>query len=280
MSPFSLDSDSFNVFRRMIRDRSGIWLGDEKKNFLQVRIEERLRALKLSTSQQYYHYLKFDVQRIQELDLLLEAIFINETWFFREIELLQTWIRQVLPELAKPNHQVKLWSAACSTGEEPYTLAMLLLESIPQAAPPLFDILATDMSRKAIATSQAGIYSAHSLRHTDPYWKFKYFAPVGETQWTVQEPVRRLVRFAQMNLMGALPAFYLEVMDVILCRNVLIYFDQESRQTALRNLHSALKPGGYLLFGYSETLSFDTTLFEMVTNEGLIMYRKPRRLTF
>jgi chemotaxis protein methyltransferase CheR len=274
MSSFTLDFDDFDALRRLIREHCGIWLGDSKVTFLQVRLGDRMRARNISSAQEYYYFLKYDAHGGEEMQRLIDTVTVHETWFFRETGPLEAWREVALPDLMKHDGRVRLWSAGCATGEEPYTLAMLLLEVYPATAVDRFEIMATDISRRALEIACAGVYDPHSLRHADSRWLTKYFRPAPGGRQAVCEKVRRLVRFGQANLIDPALARRLRGVDAILCRNVIIYFDDQSRRTALASFHAALKPGGYLMLGHSESLVHTVTPFEVARVGGTIVYRK------
>lgn len=273
MPSFTLEYNDFDALRRLINERSGIWLGDSKVTFLKVRLADRLRDRNISSAREYYHFLKYDPLGSEEMQRLIDAVTVNETWFFRETGPIKAWCEEVLPELVKRSGHVRLWSAGCSTGEEPYTLAMLL-EAYQSKATAQFEILATDISQSALEAARAGVYDPYSLRHTEQYRLIKYFQPMADGRQKVREEVRRLVRFGWANLVDPALALRVGRMDAILCRNVIIYFDSQSRQTVLSNFHAALKPGGHLMLGHSESLAHAATPFEIVRMGGTIIYRK------
>ena len=274
MSSFTLSFDDFDALRQLIREHCGIWLGDSKVTFLQVRLADRLRARNISSAQEYYYFLKYDAHGHEEMQRLIDAVTVNETWFFRETGPIDAWRKTVLPDLIKRGGRLRIWSAGCATGEEPYTLAMLLLEDYPATAAARFEILATDISQRALEAARAGVYDPYSLRHTEPYWLAKYFQPASGGRQEVCENVRRLVRFGQANLIDPALAQRVRAMDAILCRNVIIYLDDQSRRAALTNFYAALKPAGHLMLGHSESLIHTVTPFEVARVGGTIMYRK------
>ena len=275
MTDLTLDFNDFDSLRRLIHEHSGIWLGDNKLTFLRVRLADRLRARNISSAREYYHFLRYDPFASQEMRQLIDAVAVNETWFFRETGPFEAWREVVLPELVKRSSRIRLWSAGCSTGEEPYTLAMTLLEAYPGTAADKLEILATDISQKALETARAGVYDSYSIRHTEQRWLAKYFRPTSDGRQEVRENVRRLVRFGRSNLVDPALAGRVGAMDVILCRNVIIYFDADSRRAALANFHAALKPGGHLMLGHSESLAYTPSPFAVARVGGTIMYHKP-----
>jgi chemotaxis protein methyltransferase CheR len=274
ISSFTLDFDDFDALRRSIRDHCGIWLGDSKITFLQTRLADRLSAWNISSPREYYYFLKYDPRGGEEMQHLIDAVAVNETWFFREIGPVEAWQEAVLPDLMKRGGKLRLWSAGCATGEEPYTLAILLLELYPDVAATRFEILATDISQRALEIARAAVYDPYSLRHTDPRRSEKYFQPTSDGRYAVCEGARRLVRFGHASLMDPTLVQRVPAMDVILCRNVMIYWDDQSRQVALTNLHAVLKPGAYLVLGHSESLIHTATPYKVARVGEKIMYRK------
>jgi len=271
--PFSFSE--FEALRELIHAHSGIWLNDSKRTFLQVRLSKRLRARNISSVQEYYYFLKYDPGARDELEALIDAVTVNETWFFRETGPVNAWQAHVLPALLDGNGRVRLWSAGCATGEEPYTLAMLLLDGQPGLSNGRVEIIASDISQQALATARVGLYDPYKLRHTHQRWLDAYFANADDGQRRISPAVQRLVCFQRANLTDPRLSFRVRAVDVILCRNVIIYFDKKSRQAALANFHRALKPGGHLILGHSESLVHSVSPFEIVRLGGNILYRKP-----
>jgi len=250
-----------------IRERCGIDYGSNLYS-LAVKAGARVRALGLS----FAEYLGHLDQHPTEWDALIEAVTVNETYFFREESQLEELVRNVLPRLADRD-EIRIWSAACSTGEEPYSLAMTIQES---GIVPLdkVRIYATDINLKVLRTAELGFYPAQSMcfRRTPERMKERYFdeAPGG---YRVKERIRERVRFMRWNLLrdaaGVLP-----VMDVIFCRNVLIYFDGASILTVASNLNGRLAEGGYLFLGHAETISGLLPGLRTINAPSTFYYRK------
>jgi chemotaxis protein methyltransferase CheR len=239
--------------------------------FLRVRLEDRLRGRGIAAPRDYYYFLKFHPDGPEELQVLIDAVTTQETWFFRETEPLESWCASIAPGIVRSRGKLRAWSAACSTGEEAFTLAMLVAERFPDVP---VEIVATDISRRAIAVAREGLYDAHSLRRTGPQWVSKYFRPAGGGRWEVGASIRNAVRFEQANLLDPAVPQRVGPMDFVLCRNVLIYFDERSRNVALTCLRDALRPDGNLVLGFSESLSVPDTLFDLVRLNGSVLYRK------
>jgi chemotaxis protein methyltransferase CheR len=269
-----LTPDDLDALRRLVYDHSGIWLVDSKRTFLDNQLGERLRVRGIPSAREYYHYLKYDPQGRLELERLTEALTIQETWFFREPEPVEAWRSHILPALLKrDNQKVRVWSAACSTGEEPYTLAMLFRDCGPD--PALYEIWATDISTRALEVARLGVYDPYSLRHTDAAWQARYFQLTDDRRLRLSENVKQMVRLGGGNLLDPSLGVRLGGMDLIVCRNVLIYFDERSRQKVLANLFATLRPGGHLILGTVETLAHAITPFELARVGKAFLYRKP-----
>lgn len=268
-----LSFDDFDALRRLICDRCGIWLGDNKLTFLQVRLADRMRVRNISSPREYYYFVKYDAGAEREMQQLIDAVTVNETWFFRETGPLEAWIAEVAADLVARGKRLYLWSAGCATGEEPYTLAMMLLEAHPAAASRL-EILASDISQHALDIALAGVYDPYSLRRTEQRWQDKYFCPTSDGRQEIHESVKRLVRFKWANLVDSVKTQNVRAFDLVLCRNVLIYMQDRGRQVALESFYTALKPGGYLILGHSESLIHVATPFEVARVGGSIIYRK------
>ncbi len=272
-TPLRLRLDDFKALRHLIYQHSGIWLGDTRTNFLGVRIAERLRALAITTPREYYHLLK-DAAPDAEIAHLVDAVTVNETWFFREMGPIQAWRTAILPTLRAAGDVVRVWCAGCSTGEEPYSLAMTLLDDWPEATT-MARIVGTDISHRALDAARAATYDAYSLRHTDQHWRERYFEAAPAAGYAVVAGARRLVSFSWTNLADPALAHRVAGMDLVLCRNVMIYFNEASKRAVLANLTAALKPGGYLIVGHTDMLSDAPPSLEGARVGNEIMYRKP-----
>ncbi len=273
---FELSFDDFDTLRRLINQHSGIWLGESKLTFLKVRVGERMRALNIVLPREYYHFLKYDPLGHVELRELIDIVTVNQTWFFREVTPLYAWRDEVLPDFIKRGERVRLWSAGCSTGEEPYTLAMLLLDAYPVYNSSKFSVEATDISPRALEIAREGVYDPYSLRHTALSWKTRYFDTLKDGRFAVRQEAKRLVHFEHANLLD--PDFVRRhsSVDFALCRNVIIYFDDHSRRIVFENLYRALKPGGFLALGHSEVMADVGLPFEITRVGKAILYRKKK----
>jgi chemotaxis protein methyltransferase CheR len=272
-----MSAEELHLLRDLFQQASGFLLREDLKFIAERRLAPRLELLGLRDFAAYARYLRFDARGADELETAIDLLVPHETYFFREPTQLQCFETELLPLLEKQNERRKslqLWSAGCATGEEPYTLAMALLER-PSLAGWDLDVLGTDLSRKALGTARKAEYGAMALRATSPERKAKYFEPLEGGRVRVLQKYRDPVRFGQLNLLDTSAASVLPRFDVIFCRNVLIYFDQATRKRVVELFFERLAPGGYLLLGHSENLLHLSTRFELVQLEGDLVYRRP-----
>jgi len=237
-----------DLISKLVYQHAGIRLGPEKRHLVELRLGKILRREGIPSYEEYYRMVIADRsgQRLREL---LDAITTNFTQFFREPQHFQFLREHVIPELHRRGQRTfSLWSAACATGEEPYSIAITLLET-PLAKGWKKEILASDISHHALALAKEGAYPEEALRGLDASIIRRYFSKEGE-RYRVKEPVKALVTFTTFNLLSEPP--WKEHFDVIFCRNVMIYFDRETRAKVVGNLLKALKPGGYLIVGHVE----------------------------
>ncbi|MBW8886304.1 MAG: protein-glutamate O-methyltransferase CheR [Fibrobacteres bacterium] len=259
-----IDARSFEAFRDLVYGRSGIVLGEGKQALVGSRIGKRMRQLGLTRFPEYLDWVKGKGGE-EEMTLMLDAISTNVTSFFREPVHFE-FLRARLEELLKTGrNRLRIWCAAASTGEEPYTLAMTVRECQPDPACDI-KILATDISTRVLHAAKEGKYAKARIEALPPGFAQRYFDRVGgrdEPLWSARPELRALLRFARLNL--ATPPFPMRgPMDFIFCRNVMIYFDNPVRQRLLEEFHRLLAPGAFLIVGHSESLTGLTTGFQSV----------------
>jgi chemotaxis protein methyltransferase CheR len=279
-----LKPDEFRQLRDLFVVRTGLQFSSEQRFALERRLRERLAVLKLGTFAEYHQFLRFGPGASAEWDEAIDLLTTNETYFFREERQLRAFQNEILPLIqvqAKPRRRLAVWSAGCSTGEEVYTIAMLVTLSLlfPRRdgnGEPPWDvrIYGSDISRRCVAAARRGVYGESSFRCTSVETRKAFFheRPDG---WHVAEPIRQLCHFGQMNLLDEDRSRVLGRADVIFCRNVLIYFDARARKTAIEVLYDRLNPGGVLLLGHSESLLNVSTAFELLHLKDDLVYRKP-----
>ncbi len=274
----ALDTNTFKEIRDLIYKESGIFFPDTKKYYLEMKLSQRLKELGLKSFEEYYFYLKYDSGRYREMQKLFEIVTIGETYFFREEPQNEAFKDEILPEIMKRNERekkIRIWSAGCATGEEPYTIAILVNEKMGNEIK-FWDvkILATDINRTALEKAKKGIYKSDSLRFTLDYYKRTYFLRHENGFFEVRPDIRRLVDFKYLNLNDKIAIQLIEKQDVIFCRNVLIYFDLNSKREVVRKFYEKLKPGGYLLLGHAESLHDVTRAFKLVFFKKAFGYKK------
>ncbi len=256
ISTVELAENQLEKISELVKSLSGINLHDGKKELIKARLGKRLRKLEMHSFDQYIDYLADDSSGT-ELTAMLDAISTNLTSFFREHDHFEYVAKEVLTKLvAAGQRRLKIWSAGCSTGEEPYSIAITACEKIPDLANWDARILATDLSTNVLRQAMEACYPAKRLESMLPQLRNKYFVPEqsgGERSYRVSDRIRRLVTFAHLNLMGNWPMR--GPFNVIFCRNVMIYFDKPTRNKLVRRFFDLLAPGGTLLIGHSESLT-------------------------
>jgi chemotaxis protein methyltransferase CheR len=266
--------------RDLIYQVSGIYEADTKFYLLANRCARRMKAVGAKTTRGYLDFLTIRPDRDAELHHLLNEITIGETCFFRNMPQFDALRKVVLPRLAEAKKKLsytrlRVWSAGCSTGEEPYTLAMLLLEeSIGLLKGWTFEILATDLNDRSLAKAKQGLYADYAVRNTSPYFLQKYFRPEGD-QFAVLDSVKSRVSFNRVNLLDDSRMLFMKGVDIIFCCNVLIYFDGTSKRRTIQHFFNNLLPGGYFYLGHSESLYGINDQFRLVHFPGATAYWKP-----
>jgi len=258
--------------RDLIQARFGIFYDDSKQFLLQSRLQTRLVKRSLADLSAYARYLQTSPDREAEWDELASALCNNETYFFRERAQLDVLAGEVVDESLRMGSRLRVWSAACSTGEEPFTLGMLLLDG-KRIAPSQVTIKASDLSPKALGKAQTGFYRELSFRATPPEMVQRYFKPF-ENGFFIGDDVKRMVEFFRLNLLDANAVAKVGTMDAVFCRNVLIYFDKPTQKRVVENFAKALRPGGYLFLGHAESIMRVTDLYDPVVTAKAIYYRR------
>ncbi len=270
-----LTPETFKQLGDLIYEMTGIHFQDNKTYLLESRLLPRLKACRCQTFESYLNYLRFDAYRDREVTELYTVITTNETYFFRDEAQLESFMKVMIPEVMKTNaatKQVRIWSAACSTGDEPYTLA-LLLRDYPPLSGWTIDILATDISENVLNIARAATYSTHSLRKVPAAMIAKYFTGKKEQQ-TLLPQVKDMVRFMNVNLYDRPRLKLVRGMDIVFCRNCLIYFDAKAKAQIVSDLRDALRPKGFLMIGFSETLHDKTGHFRAIHAGRSVIHEK------
>ncbi|CAN5489109.1 protein-glutamate O-methyltransferase CheR [soil metagenome] len=274
-----LTDEEFRLFGEWLAEEYGLRFGPERRDILRVRLDPRRAELGFDSFEQLYFHLKFHPERAAERQRLLPHLTNNESYFFRERPQLHALRDEVLPAirrrlLKESRREVRLLSAGCAAGEEPFTLAMIARGTGLFPPPWTIRVTGVDLDPRALERAQGARYSEHAFRGVEPELREQHFRRDGE-QWEVIPTVRSLVEFRQGNLVEPAWTRDLPPQDVIFCRNVLIYFDNEGITRATRVLYDALIPGGYLFLGHAESLSRIPTRFAVVRRPGAIFHCRP-----
>lgn len=274
-----LSVEEFRRFRDLIHRHSGIYLEESKLDSLRISLVARLTRLGYATFSEYYDALGRDEQELNEL---LNLITINETSFFRFPAQFDALRNIVAPEIAGrksgSRSDLRVWSAGCSTGEEPYSIAITLLEAGLDLVGWKPHVLGTDVSTRALATAKTGIYSERAMINVPRHVVDRYFDRTASGDYRVNEQVRKMVDFGYQNLVKEpYPLSIMGNWDIIFCRNVTIYFQIDSTKRVVSNFYDSLNEGGYLFIGHSETLAGINEDFEPVEVGGVFLYRKPEK---
>jgi chemotaxis protein methyltransferase CheR len=272
-----IDEADLVLFQKFLANCTGLHFDRRNALRLQHGLQRRMRAVRASSYRDYLNYLEQYGENRQEMKVLLGLLTVGETCFFRYQAHFQALLEAVLPELVERNRErrsLRIWSAGCSTGEEPYSIALLLAEHFPQLSDWQVEILATDVNKRALSSARTGIYGARALRATAPLFRKKYFHAVAGG-FELDRAIRSRVRFAYLNLQpGPYPALGEDRFDLVFCRNVMIYFQPETTRRIVARLAGILRPGGYLFLGHAETLQPFSREFSRVQFGGGFYYRR------
>ncbi len=274
-----MSDEVFERVRAFIYERTGIYFRDNKKYLLESRLGRRVLALHLERYDDYLRLLAGGPRAEEERRFFYDAVTINETYFFRNEPQLEVLDTVVIPALAaakrgSPRPKVRVWSAAASSGEEAYTIAMLFCEKLKPKFPTLdLEIVGTDINHTVIETARKGIYREHSVRNTPKQYLSKYFVTDG-ARYEIRSDLKALARFETLNLNDRPAIRRMGAFDIILCCNVLIYFDTDSKTNVVAGLYEALARGGYLFLGAAEPLHGISTAFKVLVYPKTLAYRK------
>jgi chemotaxis protein methyltransferase CheR len=270
-----LPDDVFRLLRDSIYKRTGMWFADSAKYLLQKRLSPRAKELNFDSFQKYFYFLQYDPRADAEFDQIYDLVTTNETYFFREPAQLAAFIEEIVPDILarKSMRKIRIWSAGCSSGEEPYTIAMMLGEA-GLYAQAVFEIFASDINQSVLAKARRGCYRENAFRATDPALRDRYFTREPDGSWRIRDEVRNRVSFGRLNLYDEPRVSLLGHVDIIFCRNVIIYFDDASKRVVVGSFYNRLVDGGYLLLGHSESLISLSTQFKLRHLKNDMVYQK------
>jgi chemotaxis protein methyltransferase CheR len=267
----ALSDSAFRQLREFIYEKSGIYVADTKKYLVEKKLLARLEEKNLKSYEDYLSLLRYGGNG-DELAKLYDAITTNETYFFREPQQLTVCIDTIVPQIMdqKRSKDVRIWSAASSTGEEAYTIVMMLLE---KRCCSRIEVLGSDISNEVIDAAKKAVYGSYSVRNVPPPYLAKYFKSNG---WTheLDLSVKSLARFMNINLVDSSRMRAVQGMDLVFCRNVLIYFDDKAKQKVVSMLYDSLRPGGFLIIGSAESLHSVTRAFKPVVFNKVVAYQR------
>ena len=271
----AISADQLNQICQLLYLRTGMIFNEQKRYYIERRVADRMRILGLDS---VVSYLGMIVSRHAEIEALINAFTINETFFYREENQFAALSRSILPQVVskrRPGDLVRIWSFPCSTGEEPYSIAIWLLENWPLVDAWHVEIVGSDIDTDVIARAKRGRYGERALARLPSDVRNRYFGPETNLEREIIDDLKESVLFSQINLIDPASVAKERMFDVIFCRNLLIYFDEASRQIAADNLFNRLNPGGFLCVGHTESMSRIDERFEMVRFPDAIVYRRP-----
>lgn len=271
-----LSEDVFRLIRDIIKDYCGLYFDDSSRYLIEKRLSRRVKNHHLNDFRDYYRFIRYDKNTEEELSAIMDILTVNETYFFREQNQLKAFSEEILEELKVTNKgkkTLRIWSAGCSTGEEPYTITMLMNEKNNFHDWDI-EIYGSDISQRVLQTARKGTYRKNSFRTTEPYYIKKYFTEE-DCVFKINDSLKKHVNFSYLNLLDPFKTRFLGKMDVIFCRNVLIYFDNVSRKKVIENFYDRLTDGGYLLLGHAESLMNISTAFNLKHLKNDMVYQKP-----
>lgn len=274
--PENMSKEDFDKLCDFTYRRTGMIFTEAKRYYVERRVRERISVTGSPSFAVYFSMLRSDIGG--EVEHFINAFTVNETYFYREEHQLRCLSKDILPERTRLNRgdePIRIWSVPCATGEEPYSIAMWLLENWAEVDTYDIEIIGSDIDTRAVEAAREGIFGRRALMRLGPVEIEKFFRPLGGDRWQILEDLRNSVQFTQVNLVDRARTHPHGRFDVIFCRNVLIYFDDASRRIAAENLYENLQPGGFICLGHAESMSRISPLFEVVRYSSGIVYRRP-----
>jgi len=272
MSSLPLSPQVFSILTAVVAERTGLHFDVAHMAVFAEKVSARASELGFDSLLDYYYFMRYDAAGPPELDALIETLVVNETYLFRELPPLETMVRDLVVPLVQAGHRPRLWSAACSTGEEPHTVAMLLAaHGILHAV----DLVASDISAAALARARTGRFTRRALRQELPVFATQWVT-VGEREVTVDRRFTEAIQWRRVNLLDQTAVAAMGLFDVILCRNVLIYFNDDNVRRAVTALANQLVGGGALFVGIAESLLRFAIPLSCEEQNGIFLYKKVR----
>lgn len=272
-----LADELYEKFVKLIYKKTGLFYEYGKKYYVHKRIENRASKFQMETLNEYYIMLKFE-EDSSEFDQLINDLTVNETYFFRDFPQLRNFAEDVLPLFEEEKQlvkKIKIWCAACSTGEEAYTLSIILLEMLQNPELWNIQILATDINTKVLQSAKIGLYEERAVKDVPTEYLDKYFTRY-QDKYKIHPDVKEPVSFKQLNLMDEEAMSNMNGYDFIFCRNCLIYFNDTSRKRVVSDFYESLNPGGYLFLGHSESVGRISSAYKVKRIGDTIIYSRPK----
>lgn len=276
MSDHIISDQEFDKFVEFFYRKTGIKFEPGKRYFVDKRLSERIDETGAGDFRSYFTTLRFQASN-EELQRLTNSLTVNETYFLREEYQFECLVKSILPDVCsrhQKNRPIKIWCIPSSSGEEPYSIAMYLMEEWPGIAEWDVELFASDIDTQILATAREGVYAPRSIRNVPPTWKRRYFRQTGN-DYRVISDIRDAVEFNQINLSEISDVRRMKNIDVIFCRNLLIYFDDLSRKMAAEFMYESLSPGGYMCLGHSESMGRISSLYDVKKFPEAIVYQRP-----
>lgn len=271
-----ITDEDFRKFREFFYRKTGIWFDDSKRYFVDKRLIERIKATGCDSFRSYFIKLRFESSK-KELQNLINSMTVNETYFFREEYQFRTLVNEVLPEILenkKDSDPIRIWSIPSSTGEEPYSIAIYLLEYWPEIERYDVEIVASDIDTEALRKAKEGVYSERSVSNLPSHILRKYFRKNEKGEYEIIDELKEAISFTRVNLCDQKDTKPYRNFHVIFCRNLLIYFDDLSRKIAAEALYDALTSGGFVFLGHAESMSRISSIFKVRKFTESIVYQK------
>lgn len=276
LAPSKITPEEVQRFCEFLYRRTGMAFSETKRYFIDRRLVERIAATGSGSFQTYFSLLRADAEH--EIEHLINSFTVNETYFYREDAQLRCMTSDMLEAIVSRKAEgssIRIWSVPCSTGEEPYSIALWLMENWPQVDSFNIEIVGSDIDTCALAAAADGIYGDRALMRLSPEIISRYFNRIDEGRYQIDEGLRGSIEFSRVNLIDSDDMARQRDFDLVFCRNVLIYFDDASRRVAAENLYDCLAPGGYICLGHSESMSRISPLFSVCRFPDAIVYQKP-----
>jgi len=267
----------FIRFRDYFYRKTGIMFDDSKRYFVDKRLVERIEASGCESFREYFSMMRFEASG-KEFQQLVNMMTVNETYFFREEHQFQCMTDHILNEVIRhygARHTMRIWSMPSSTGEEPYSIALYLLEHWAMIDSIEVEIFGSDIDSKVLDACRKGVFNKRSVMNLSQAVLDKYFTPLANNMYEINRDIRGAIEFSQLNITDRLAARRFRNFDLIFCRNMLIYFDDKARREAIEVLYDSLNPGGFIFLGHSESMSRICSLFKTRKFGDVLAYQKP-----